>query len=167
MSELLRGIITIKEMSVEDKRIKINDESGKVYSIWKTKQDGTPTVAYSTFEPMFMSAQGQSFEIGYDEKPNPKSQGTFFRAIKTIKKVEGVDKAYMDKKVSPDGKPATISTDLEMRLYNIENRLSALEGSSSTPQAPKDAETPVKTSDLVPPDGKPLEAQVKVEDIPF
>lgn len=86
MSEqLLNAVITVKEVGLETKRLKVIDTSGKVYSIWRTKRDGTETKAYQFFSPIALSAQGKSFEIGYDEKPNPQNQGTFFRAIKVIK----------------------------------------------------------------------------------
>ena len=41
--------------------------------------------AYQFFSPIALSAQGKSFEIRYDERPNPQNTGTFFRSIKVIK----------------------------------------------------------------------------------
>lgn len=93
---LLNGVITVKEVGLEDKRLKITDLSGKVYSIWRTKQDGTETVAFKFFSPIALQAQGKTFEIGYDEKENPKSQGTYFRSIKFIKNGDELSKAKQD-----------------------------------------------------------------------
>lgn len=83
--QLLNGVITVKEVGLETKRLKITDLSGKVYSIWRTKQDGTETKAFQFFSPIALQAQGKTFEIGYDERENPQNKGTFFRSIKVIK----------------------------------------------------------------------------------
>ena len=118
-----------------------------------------------------MGCNGKTFEISYDEKPNPKSEGTFYRTIMTIKEVGEVDKAYLESKNSQyDNKPATISTDMDLRLHNIENRLSLLEGSSSTTPAVNTPETGFK-SDIEALAGRSMEeattTETKVEEIPF
>jgi len=156
MSDLIKGQITIAEIGVEEKRIKLSGEDRKVFSIWKEKQDGNTTVAYQAFEPHFSSAQGKTFDIAYDEKPNPKSPGTFFRSIKMLK-------LGVKKDVSPDGQPATISCDLDMRLSNIEARLKAIDGKESTPTPIVD-ETPLKTSNTASSsDSLAVQGEVKVE----
>ncbi len=121
MEKLLNKVITIKEVAVEEKRLKVVDMEGKVYSIWRTKKDGAETQAYSTFKLQALSAQGKSYEIGYDETPNPQGPGTFYRAIKMIKEASAID-AQMAKPFVPKT-PQNDTQDLLKRIERLEEKV--------------------------------------------
>lgn len=136
MSELLNKTITVLDIRLEEKRIYVMDTEKKGYSIWRTKQDGSPTKAFEVINKyLSMPINGKHFEIGYDERPNPNKAGTFFRSIKMIKEVNanGTEK--------PVGSvPA--GNDTENRLKSLELRVSRLEGSLGLKNTPNsDLET--------------------------
>lgn len=143
MSEqLINGIITVKEVGLETKRLKVVDITGKVYSIWRNKQDGTETKAYQFFSPIALQAQGKSFEIGYDERPNPQNAGTFFRSIKVIKPA---DELAVAKQGAVQQSP---------QLSAIVDRIIKLENAVFGEVKPISQ-------------GEVLNKEIKVEDIPF
>ncbi|MBT6048646.1 MAG: hypothetical protein HOG49_17730 [Candidatus Scalindua sp.] len=179
-TELLNAVIQIREVGLEDKRLKVISEEGKVYSIWKTKKDGTETMAYTAFKDKALSATGMTVEIGYDERPNPQSAGTFFRAIKTIKPSTGAPQV-----LAPNGNPPNLTTDGATKLHNLEVlvkslelRVSILEGKNgiTTTEAPKNATWGNSGASTAPPAQTPPpsinengqeENAVRTEDIPF
>lgn len=140
--QLLNGVITVKEVGLETKRLKITDLSGKVYSIWRTKQDGTETKAFQFFSPIALQAQGKTFEIGYDERENPQNKGTFFRSIKVIKPADELAKAKQG------------SVQQSPQLSAIVDRIIKLEN------AVFGEVRPVSQTEV-------LNTEVKVEDIPW
>lgn len=74
--------ILVAEVTVQSNMIKIKDELGLTYSIFKTKKDGDPTQAFLTQQALG-DLSGKYFEVGFDESPAP--QGGKYRNIKIIK----------------------------------------------------------------------------------
>lgn len=74
--------ILVAEATVQSNMIKIKDELGLTYSIFKTKRDGDPTQAFLTQQALG-DITGKYIEIGYDESDAP--QGGKYRNIKIIK----------------------------------------------------------------------------------
>jgi hypothetical protein len=118
--DLLVKVIQIKEVGVEDKRLKVVDMEGKVYSIWRTKKDGTETQAYTAFKDVALSAQGKSYEVAYDEKPNPQGPGTFFRAIKMVKLASQATPA---EQVRPIQTVNPVQNNFEQRIKALEDKV--------------------------------------------
>ena len=135
---LLTAVIQIREVGLEDRRLKVISEEGKVYSIWKTKKDGSETMAYTAFKDKALSATGMTVEIGYDERPNPQSPGTFFRSIKVIKPSTG---APSQPNTQPQSVPQTSNNELqrfEALVNSLELRISRLEGAAGLADVDKD-----------------------------
>lgn len=89
MEELLTKVITIAEVGLEEKRLKITDDQGLVYSIWRTKKDGTPTKAFEAFNVFALQASGKQWDIQHDERPNPNNERAKYRTIFTIRPYTG------------------------------------------------------------------------------
>lgn len=70
--ELQKKVITIQEATPEQKgekvRIKIKGDDNLTYSVWKTKQDGSVSVAYTQISGVELMGVGKTFSIAYDEK---------------------------------------------------------------------------------------------------
>jgi hypothetical protein len=119
-SELIKKVIQITDVSLEERKISVFDENKKKYSIWRTKKDGTPTKAIQAFEPYAMQATGKSFEIMHDEKPVPDNANAFYRTIMTIRP------STMSATAS---QPITVdSTNLEERVKTLEMALNVMKG---------------------------------------
>jgi hypothetical protein len=151
--DLQNKVISISDISIEEKRIKINDQDKKVFSIWRTKSDGTPTKAIGQFQPYVMSHTGKSFEISYSEKPNPQNEGTFFRNI------------VMIKEVNPNGteRPEGVhepTNDLNTRLSRIETDIAFIKGKLGMQES---GGLPTETIEDVP----PPEEEIGLEDLNF
>lgn len=80
--------IKVAEVTVQTNMIKIKDELGLTYSIFKTKKDGDPTQAFLTQQALG-DLSGKWFEVGFDESPAP--QGGKYRNIKIIKPAGEID----------------------------------------------------------------------------
>ena len=137
---LLEKTITITEVQLEEKRIKIVAD-GKVFSIWRTKKDGTPTVAYTSFEPHAMSATGKTFVIKHDENPNPQNEGTFYRTIMTIALYTGQPSATVPQAPQATNLESEVSS-LKFRLTRIEQHL----GLTTSQEPEKPVEGQIDTS---------------------
>ena len=47
MDELQKKVIVIQEITDKEKQLKVKGDDNRTYNVWKTKQDGTETVAHS------------------------------------------------------------------------------------------------------------------------
>ena len=134
-NELIKKVITITDVGLEEKKLSIFDENKKKYSIWRTKKDGTPTKAYQSFEPYVMQATGKQWEISHDETPVPDNANAFYRAIMTIR-------PYVGQPVSQtSNQPISVnSTNLEERVKTLEIALNMLKGrlDQLSPEPPKE-----------------------------
>lgn len=164
MDELLQATITIDEVGLEDKRLKVV-AGGKVYSIWRTKKDGSQTKAYTDFSPFALQAQGKQWTIQYDEKPNPQNAGTFYRTIYTIQPSTGAPVQTSQASQTISGK------DLLDRIKSLELRVSVLEGKNSV-NVPTEPQNATQVPNL-PPQGTAQTVSeghpdyIDVNDIPF
>lgn len=70
---LIEKIVTINTVTnlnpADKKPINFKDENGDKYVLWKTKQDGSETMAYSFFKSLPYGGDGQSVGIAYEEVP--------------------------------------------------------------------------------------------------
>lgn len=65
---LLRATITIDEIIEKGNRISVKPTAGPKFSFFKTKQDGTESMAYRQMQDMELKS-GMTVNIGYDETP--------------------------------------------------------------------------------------------------
>lgn len=65
MSDLQQATITIKSITEKDNRMSIKAVSGGIYSLFKTKKDNTPSVAYQQMRDMGLKS-GITVDITYD-----------------------------------------------------------------------------------------------------
>jgi len=76
MSEIQNTTIVVAEATDDGKRIKVKDEKGLTYSIWKTKQDGSETAAIKACNALGGVA-GKIISIGYTEKETGTGSGKY------------------------------------------------------------------------------------------
>jgi len=114
----------------------------RFYSIWEFKKDGTNTKAWLKVKEIGSdNLLGKTFKFSFTEY-HPEGVKYPYKTIIGLEEVGDVPTSQPAQ--SPDGKPATISSDLDMRLMNIENRLNKLEGLNSTTSTQNTLETPLE-----------------------
>ena len=134
---LLEKIITVSNVELEEKKLSLFDTEKKKYSIWRIKQDGNPTVAFTNFEQYAMSANGKSFNIKYNEKPVPEKPNAFYRTIVMISECSAPPS-------QPSGVP-TPTSDVNTRLSRLETSIEFIKGKMGI----QEPETPLNVNSVV------------------
>jgi len=162
MAELIKKTIQITDVGLEESKISVFDENKKKYSIWKTKKDGTPTVAYTAFEPFCMQATGKNFDISHDEKPVPDNANAFYRSIMTIRPSTGAPTQNIT-----SNQPVTVVSGMnyDQEINSLKTAVSMLKGrlDQLAPQTAPEVQNTPPTA----PHTQESNEEVNVEDIPF
>lgn len=69
MDNIINKVITVSSIEDKERTLKIKDQDGRTYNIFKTKQDGQPTVAYSILFGLPGFGMGKTLEASYKESP--------------------------------------------------------------------------------------------------
>jgi len=86
MGDLQQATITIESVTSKDNRVSIKTKEGSSYSFFKTKQDGSETVASKQFTDMGLT-DGTKVDIAYDTTTGPNRSGgiTTYKNIKSFR----------------------------------------------------------------------------------
>ena len=86
MGDLQQATITIESVTSKDNRVFIKTKEGSSYSFFKTKQDGSETVASKQFTDMGLTS-GMKVDIAYDTTTGPNRSGgtTTYKNIKSFR----------------------------------------------------------------------------------
>ena len=143
MSDLSKKIIQVSSVEMEEKRIKINDENKKLFTLWLTKQDGSPTKAYEQYQQINPPI-GSYLEVAYDQKPNPNKEGTFYRTIKMMKLSTQEQHTQQPDKSNPQASQTQSDVMYALReIYKILSVINAKLGidTEKTQKTPQNANT--------------------------
>ncbi len=104
--QILNATITIEEVVDKEKKIVLKAHDGNrvfTYSIWKTKQDGSDTSAYSQFKSMGLRS-GSAVMIGYVIDEYTTQIGGFDKKVQSKKIINLRESEFQPSQTAPQGK---------------------------------------------------------------